>query len=82
MSYSPPSPATGFPWGADEIAAAPALGSGGPKPASLPLGGEGPVPSLLLCLWVGRGLYAACSLSFGILSILCSVSGPGCRAAD
>ena len=53
-------------WGADEIAAALCLwDSGGPKPASLPLSGEGPVRSQL------------CLLSFGICSILCSVSGPG-----
>ena len=37
------------------------------------------VPCLPLCLQrLGRGLYAAGQLSFGIRSTLCSVRGPGC----
>ena len=35
-------------------------------------------PHLPLCLLQGRGLYAAGQLSFGVRSILCSVSVPGC----
>ena len=34
------------------------------------------VASLPLCLWSGRGWYAASWLSFGIHSVLCSVSRP------
>ena len=32
-----------------------------------------------LCLWVGSSQYRASQLSFGICSILCSVSRPGCQ---
>ena len=36
------------------------------------------VASLSLCLWVERGWSAACQLSPGVCSILCSMSRPGC----
>ena len=52
-------------WGRDWSSPLPS-GSGCHTTASLPLVG------------VGRGLYAASYLSFGICSILSSVSGPGC----